>query len=116
MIILPEKVPSRGFYYHYKHDREGSVENYAYEFLSVEFDSEHDGVWKINYRPLYKEAGVYQASLKLGVPCTDGRPLDMWMEDVTKNGKTFSRFQKITDPKVVAYLKKVRQEMYPVED
>ena len=112
MIKLPSKVPQVGFYYHYKHDPNGPVENYAYEFLSVQFDTEKDAVWKINYRPLYKEAGVYQASLALGVPCTDGRPLEMWMENVEKDDKTVPRFEKITDPVVFAELVKIRDEMY----
>lgn len=112
MMQLPAKVPEVGFYYHYKHDPNGSVENYAYEFLSVEFDTENDGVWKVNYRPLYQSARVYQASLALGVPCTDGRPLEMWMEYVEKDGKTIPRFKKITDSKTIVKLRKIRNKMY----
>jgi len=112
MIKLPSKVPSLGFYYHYKHDSNGSVENYAYEFLGVGFHTEEDGVCFVNYRPLYKEAGVYQASVTLGVPCTDERPLEMWMGDVEKEGKMVPRFRKITDPEIIAQLEKIRDEMY----
>ena len=116
MIKMPEKVPELGFYYHYKHDPDGSVENYAYEFLGVGFHTEEEGVVFANYRPLYREAGVYQASITLGVPCTDERPLLMWMGDVEKDGisgaSTFPRFRKITDPKIIAALTKIRDEMY----
>lgn len=36
----------------------------------------------------------------------------MFMEDVTKDGKTFARFTKITDEKVIAELVKIRDKMY----
>jgi hypothetical protein len=112
MIKLPAKVPEKGFYYHYKHDPAGLVENYAYEFLGIGFHSEEDGVCFVNYRPLYESAGVYKATLTLGVVCTDERPLEMWMGDVEKDGKIFKRFQKVTDPEIIAKLEKVRGEMY----
>lgn len=32
---IPTQVPERGFYYHYKHDPAGSVDNYAYEVLGA---------------------------------------------------------------------------------
>jgi len=66
----------------------------------------------VNYRPLYESAAVYQASLKLGVPCMDNRPLEMFMEEVTKEGKTFPRFTPITDSEVIAQLQKVKSNMY----
>jgi hypothetical protein len=36
----------------------------------------------------------------------------MWMGDVTKDGKTFPRFTKITDPATIAELERIREEMY----
>src|SRR5258708_715220 len=105
------QIPANGFYYHYKHNANGLVNNYAYEFLSVGFHTEKDEHF-VNYRPLYSEASVYQASLKLGVACIDNRPLEMWMGDVTKDGQTFPRFAKITDPAVIAELEKIKQQMY----
>ena len=113
---IPPKVPKPGFYYHYKHDPNGSVENYAYEFVGVVFHTEpvekpEDG-WFANYRPLYESAAVYQASLTLGVPCADARPLLMWMEDVTKDGKTFPRFAPITDEAILSKLREIREKMY----
>lgn len=107
---IPQNVPEKGFYYHYKHDLQGAVNNYAYEFMGVGHHTEDDcrpedqllGV----YRPLY-EAFVYKNGKMFDV-----RPLSMWMEDVTKEGKTFPRFQKITDPEVIFSLEKTRREMY----
>ncbi len=112
---MPKKVPEKGFYYHYKHDPDGPVEGYAYEVLGVGFHTEDDTrpgeEHFVIYRPLYG-ASVYKASLELGIPCFDNRPLEMWMEDVTKDGKTFPRFSKITDPAVIARLEEIRDGMY----
>lgn len=116
-LPLPKRVPEVGFYYHYKHDLGGPVENYAYEVMSVGFHTEDDArpgeEHFVNYRPLYKDAAVYQASLKFGVPCVDNRPLEMWMGDVEKDGKSIPRFLKITDLGVIGQLVKIRDDMYP---
>ena len=101
--------PEQGFYYHYKHDPNGPVNNYAYEVMGVGHHTEIDGLDEsamVMYRPLY-EAPVY----KIGKHW-DLRPLGMFMESVTKENKTFSRFQKITDPVVIAELEKIKAEMY----
>lgn len=42
MLKIPKKVPEVGFYYHYKHDPTGSVNNYAYEVVGVGFHTEDD--------------------------------------------------------------------------
>lgn len=114
-LPMPQRVPEPGFYYHYKHDPNGSVRNYAYEVMGVGFHTEDDvrpgEAHFLVYRPLY-EASVYKASKELGIPCFDNRPLGMWMEDVKKDGKKFPRFQKITDLTVIAELEKIRGEMY----
>lgn len=102
----PDRVPEKGFYYHYKHDPAGPLKNYAYEFLNVGWHTEDDSFLAI-YRPLYESAHVYQMG-----KFYDIRPLDMWMEDVTKDGKTFSRFAKITDPAVIAQLEEIKRQMY----
>jgi hypothetical protein len=98
-----------GLYYHYKHDPEGSVNNYAYEVLNIAHHTEIDGLDEsamVVYRPLY-EAFVY-----IHGKHWDARPFDMFMEDVTKDGKTFPRFTRITDPEIIAQLEKIRKEMY----
>jgi hypothetical protein len=105
-IILPERVPEPGYYYHHKHDPKGPVNNYAYEVLGISFDTEKDGVWYVTYRPLYATAGVYQASLKLGVPCFDSRLLSMWFDEVEKDGVKMQRYSKINDPETVAAILK----------
>lgn len=102
----PPQVPEKGFYYHYKHDPGGPLENYAYEFLGAGWHTE-DGTFLAVYRPLYEGAHVYQMG-KL----YDIRPLSMWMEDVTKDGQPFPRFAKITDLSVIKRLEEIRDRMY----
>lgn len=108
---IPTRVPEKGLYYHYKHDPSGAVNNYAYEMVGVGCHTEDDcrpqDANMVVYRPLY-EASVYKAGKLF-----DLRPLDMWMDKVTKDGRTFPRFQKITDPAVIAELTAIRNQMYP---
>lgn len=108
---IPNKVPEKGFYYHYKHDRLGPFNNYAYEIIGVGHHTEMDETqaesMMVVYRPLYKEALVYEMGKLF-----DLRPLFMFMQNVTKDGKTFPRFKKITDPKVIARLEEIKKEMY----
>lgn len=104
-----KKEPEKGFYYHYKHDPTGAINNYAYEVMGVGHHTEIKGLDEsamVMYRPLY-EASVYKAGKHW-----DLRPLDMFMEQVVKEGKSFPRFVRITDPVVRAELEKIRDELY----
>ncbi len=107
---IPEKVPEKGFYYHYKHDPQGAVNNYAYEMVGVgchtEDDCRPEDANMVVYRPLY-EAFVYKAGKLF-----DLRPLEMWMGGVEKDGRIFPRFQKINDVATIAKLEAIRSEMY----
>ena len=115
MLTLPVKVPPPGFYYHYKHDPDGPVNNYAYEVVGVGFHTEDDcrpgEEHFMIYRPIY-EASVYTASKALGIDCLDARPLEMWMGEVAREGRTIPRFTRITDPAVIDQLVKIRDKMY----
>lgn len=114
MLKIPDKVPEPGFYYHYKHDPNGALSNYAYEVLGVghhtENDSRPEDANMVVYRPLYESSLVYQAGKMF-----DLRPIDLFLEDVTKDGKIIARFQKITDPKIIGELEKIKKEMYGTE-
>ena len=102
--------PEKGFYYHYKHDPAGTINNYAYEVMGVGHHTEDDcrpmDQYTVVYRPIY-EAFVYKNGKMFDI-----RPLEMFMEDVIKEYKTFPRFQKIIDEKIIAELTKIRDEMY----
>ena len=104
------KEPEKGFYYHYKHKTENGIKDYAYEVLNIGHHTEIEGLDEsamVVYRPLYESAGVY----KIGKHW-DVRPLAMFMEEVTKDEKTFPRFTKITDEEIIKKLEQVRDEMY----
>lgn len=94
----------KGFYYHYKHDPNGSVNNYSYEVIDVGTHTETKEKFVI-YRSLYQTETQGGANYWL-------RPLEMFIENVTKDEKTFPRFQKIIDPGVIAELEKAREGMY----
>ena len=107
---IPARVPESVFYYHYKHDEKGPVNTYAYEVIGVgchtEDDCRPEDANMVVYRPLY-ESSVYKAGKLF-----DLRPLDMWMGNVTKDDRTFPRFQKITDMAVIAELEVIKNQMY----
>jgi len=110
-LQIPAVVPEIGFYYHYKHNSDGSVENYAYEVLNVGIHTEEDcrpeDANLVIYRPLYEDAAVYKAG-----GFWDARPLTMWMGTVEKDGHTVLRFTRITDPAVIAELQMQSAKMY----
>ncbi len=107
--------PEKGFYYHYKHDPSGSVENYAYEVLGVghhtEFKHEdatdlEEGILVV-YRPLYESAFVYQHG-----KIFDIRPLKMFMEDVENAGVKMKRFTQIKDNILIERLNNQVRKLY----
>lgn len=110
-IQLPERLPEPGFYYNHHHDPSKGVGDHAYEVLGLQIDVETSLV-RVDYRPLYQSALVYQLSLRSGVPCKDGRPVDVFMQDVEKDGKKVPRFAKITDPSAINKLIGIRRRMY----
>lgn len=107
---LPVEVPEKGFYYHYKHDPLGQVNNYAYEFIGVGHHTEDDcrpeDANMAVYLPLY-EAFVYRNGKMFDV-----RPLEMWMGTVEKEGLSVQRFTRITEPTTITALEEIRADMY----
>jgi hypothetical protein len=101
--------PEKGFYYHYKQDPLKDEFNYAYEVLNIAHHTEVEGLEEsamVVYRPLY-EAPVY----KIGKHW-DVRPINMFMEEVVKDGEKIPRFRKITDENLIKKLKEKAKEMY----
>lgn len=103
----PEKVPEPGFYYNWKHDPSGLVNNHAYEVLGVGFHTENDD-HRVVYRPLYKSP-VYKAVGKIAF---DLKILEEWMGNAEKDGKPIPRFTKITDPSALKQLEDIKRLMY----
>lgn len=106
----PAHVPAKGFYYHYKHDPAGPVNNYAYEVMGVGHHTEDDcrpeDAFMVVYRPLY-DSYVYTLGKFFDV-----RPLAMFMEEIEKEGKRLPRFTRIEDPAVISELTRIRDAMY----
>lgn len=107
VLTLPKDIPEPGFYYHYKHDPKKGVTHYAYEVLGLGLHTEFNE-FQVEYRPLYKEALVYQLG-KLH----DHRPLEMFVENVDINGQSVPRFSRVTDRDVIRALAGARNYMYP---
>jgi hypothetical protein len=103
---IPTKVPEKGFYYHYKHDLQKGWNDHTYEVLGIGRNTEEENSYTVIYRPLYKNDWMQPADYQ-------SRPFEMFVENVTKDGKTFPRFTKITDPEVIAKLEAIKQKMYP---
>jgi hypothetical protein len=110
---LPERRPEPGFYYHYKHDPAKGIADYAYYIYGVGVHTEDDcrpeDQFMQVYRPLY-ESFVYTNGKMF-----DLRPLHMFYEKASWQGKEVERFSKITDPSLIEELKKIKKQMYPEE-
>ena len=96
--------PEKGFYYHYKHNPE-DIYDHAYEIVNISRHTETEE-YLVVYRPFYKSDFLEHAD-------ASARPIDMFTDMVTKEGKTFPRFQKITNPEIIKKLEQKRDEMYP---
>jgi hypothetical protein len=108
----PEKRPEPEYYYHYKHDPKGPLNNYAYYVYGIGHHTEEDcppeDAFMQVYRPLYKEAYAYRNGGMF-----DLHPLHMFYEPAKWNGKEVQRFTKIANPVVIAQLEAIRVRMYP---
>lgn len=100
------KIPPNGFYRHYKYDPQGESNNYTYEVIGIARNTE-EKTFTVLYRPLYENDWFKLANFQ-------SRPLDMFNEQVSKDGKMIPRFHLITDPEIVSKLKEVRLKMYGV--
>lgn len=103
-MLGPERIPEKGFYYHYKHDPNGPINNYAYEVIGTGLHTEERSHVVI-YKPLYENTFLEDLDY-----CV--RPLPMFIEEVTKDDKTFLRFTRITDPDVIRKLESIKEELY----
>jgi len=108
----PANLPEPGFYYHFKHDPNGPVNNYAYYIYGVGHHTEDDcppeDVFMQVYRPLYEEAYAYRHG-----GLFDLRPLAMFFTPAQWRGRTVPRFTRIVDAAVIAQLEAIKARMYP---
>ena len=108
----PATLPKPGFYYHFKHDPAGPVNNYAYYIYGVGHHTEDDcrpeDAFMQVYRPLYEEAYAYRHG-----GLFDLRPLHMFFQPAELQGHMVPRFTRIVDPQVIAELARIMARMYP---
>lgn len=108
----PKQLPEPGYYYHFKHDPDGPVNNYAYYIYGVghhtESDCRPEDAFMQIYRPLYEEAYAYRNG-----GLFDLRPLPMFYQPAQLNGRQVQRFTRITDAEVIAQLAALKARMYP---
>ncbi len=107
----PQERPEPGYYYHYKHDPKGAVNNYAYYICGVGHHTEEDCRPEDRYMQVYKP--LYDSFVYQNGKMFDLRPLDMFYEPVLVGAEIRPRFAKISDPEVLKQLKAIRRQMYP---
>jgi len=101
-------VPTLGFYYHFKHDPEGPINNHAYELIGVGIGQDSERVDAV-YRKLYDD-DTYERPDGFRFLCL--RSLRSWMGEVAVGDTHVPRFQRITDPRWISALTRIRNEMY----
>lgn len=99
-MIISMQTVQKGFYYHFKHNPEISVNNYAYKLIGVAKHSETEEITVI-YKPLYKNEWLGEAELM-------SRPIDMFMDNVDKPEYKGPRFRLIEDPEIISKLNDIR--------
>lgn len=111
-ITPPARFNEPGFYYHYKHDPNGPVEEYAYYIFTPGHHTEEDArpqdKFMQVYLPLYESALVYQMGKFF-----DLRPLGMAVEEVRTDKYAGPRFYLIEDEHIIEQLKEQGRKMYP---
>ena len=107
----PDQRPEPGYYYHFKHDSDGPLNNYAYYIYDVAHHTEDDcraeDAFMQLYRPLYENSYAYRNGSLF-----DLRPLYMFCKPATWKGREVPRLMKITDPAVIAELQAMKTRMY----
>ena len=110
-IPPPDQRPDPGYYYHFKHDPAGPLNNYAYYIYGVGHHTEddcrtEDSLMQV-YQPLYENSYAYRNG-----GLFDLRPLYMFYKPAIWKGREVPRFTKITDPAVIAELRAIKTRMY----
>ena len=108
----PKNLPEPGYYYHFKHDPAGPLNNYAYYIYGVGHHTEEDcpaaDAFMQVYRPLYENSYAHRNG-----GLFDLRPLQMFYEPAIKDDRPVARFTKITDSRIIAELREIKARMYP---
>lgn len=92
------------FYYHFKHNPELSIYNYAYKIIGLGMHTETDEIMVV-YKPIDKKSKVFENNLNFSI-----RPVSMFLENVNKPELNYfgSRFNQILDTDII---KKLQTEL-----
>lgn len=93
------------YYYHFKHD-DSDVCDHAYVIQGFGFDAEKD-CEVLFYKPLYEVDILKGSDMDVFV-----RSVENFTEVMNRDGKTFPRFSKITDPEIISKLESKKKELY----
>lgn len=104
-LKAPDHAPAPGFYYHFKHDPDGSENAMAYEVTGIGWHTE-TGEYSVMYRPLYEDSGAYTEKL------TYLRPVSMFVDIVDKPEYQGPRFTRIEDASLIERLTAIRDRLY----
>ena len=99
------KLPQKGeFYYHFKHNPQLDILNYAYLIVGVALHSEN-AEKLVAYLPLYSPNHVWDYKCDFNV-----RPLEMFIGLVEKSDINYSgpRFNWITNKSIISQLKQTQ--------
>ncbi len=111
-IPPPITLPAPGYYYHFKHDPHGPVNNYAYYIYGVGHHTEDDcraeDAFMQVYRPLYEDSYAYRNG-----GLFDLRPVSMFFKPAERDGKPVPRFTRIVDPDILRQLTAIKERLYP---
>jgi hypothetical protein len=89
-------IPQPGqYYYHYKHNPNEGLNNYAYIIEGIAMYTETEEKMVI-YRPLYGREWMAERGIQLFA-----RPLAMFIDEKEVDGKVIQRFTEITDPAII---------------
>lgn len=97
-------IPEKGFYYHFKHDPSIGINHHAYEVIGLGQSTEDNSKYVI-YLPICEDTYIDKGNFAM-------RPLEMFMETITRDGKTMQRFTKISDQGTISKLVEIRDKMY----
>lgn len=88
------EITAGSFYYHYKHDAKGEINNFAYEIIGTAMHTETENFFVI-YKPLYPNEQKLFA-----------RPIELFTDVVIVEDKEIPHFTLITDIEVIESLQR----------
>ncbi len=92
----------KGYYYHFKHNPKGPVNNYAYKVIGISKHIETEEMLVI-YKPLYKNDWLGEAEVF-------ARSIDMFMDNISKPEYSGPRFKLIENLEIISKLNDISNQ------